>query len=144
MIPTADCRVFWKSCAACVTRKPVARGISNKISPPSPPTRSRKPTRSPMPSNVATCRTCATNLAICCCKPSTTRKWPKNKGRLRFRMLSNPSRTRWSTATHMCLARSHAINLPNNKSPTGKRSKPRSVPQHPPAFWTGLRSASLP
>jgi nucleoside triphosphate diphosphatase len=40
-----------RSCAACATPRPAAPGTSSRTSPPSPPTRSRKPTRWPTPSS---------------------------------------------------------------------------------------------
>ena len=47
----AACSTSWRPCA---TPTAAARGTPSRISPPSPPTRSRKPTKSPTPSSGAT------------------------------------------------------------------------------------------
>ena len=78
----AACSRSWRRCARPA---PAARGIWRRISRPSRPIRSRKPTRSPTPSRAATSPTSRRNSATSCSRSCFTPAWREEARRLRFR-----------------------------------------------------------
>ena len=105
MTPSAISPGSSKSWRRCARPRPAARGTWSRISRPSRPTRSKKPTKWPTRSRATILTISRTSSATCCCRWCSTPAW-RRSGRVRLRRRGAGDHREAGSPASACVRRS--------------------------------------